>query len=271
LSAGLIYDVGMNNGDDTAYYLKSGFRVVGIEANPVMVAGCRDRFRDEVRAGQLTVVNVAIAEQDGVADFYIAEADERGALSSLDATLAARWGPVRRVQVSTRRFRGLLDEFGVPYYLKVDIEGADHLCLRDLDTERAPAYVSFEASENGIETLSWLTLAGYRRFKLIDQRAGFTQVVAPPLHSWALAQALHVALARRTLRSVPGLAPFVRRLRTFKRASAPVLSPFGLSTSGPRPDESDGQWQSLQDVTYAWLYYVRNCTTGAWYDIHATR
>jgi hypothetical protein len=29
----LVYDVGMFNGDDTAYYLKKGFRVVGIEAN----------------------------------------------------------------------------------------------------------------------------------------------------------------------------------------------------------------------------------------------
>jgi putative ABC transport system substrate-binding protein len=30
----LIYDVGMNNGDDTAYYLRRGFRVLAIEANP---------------------------------------------------------------------------------------------------------------------------------------------------------------------------------------------------------------------------------------------
>ena len=31
---GLIYDVGMNNGDDTAYYLRRGFRVIAIEPNP---------------------------------------------------------------------------------------------------------------------------------------------------------------------------------------------------------------------------------------------
>ena len=33
----LIYDVGMSNGDDTAYYLHRGFRVVAIEANPLLV------------------------------------------------------------------------------------------------------------------------------------------------------------------------------------------------------------------------------------------
>ena len=33
----LIYDVGMNTGDDTAYYLNRGYRVVAIEANPDLV------------------------------------------------------------------------------------------------------------------------------------------------------------------------------------------------------------------------------------------
>ena len=33
----LIYDVGMHNGDDTAYYLHKGFRVIAIDANPAMV------------------------------------------------------------------------------------------------------------------------------------------------------------------------------------------------------------------------------------------
>ena len=29
----LIYDVGMHNGDDTAYYLHRGFRVIAVEAS----------------------------------------------------------------------------------------------------------------------------------------------------------------------------------------------------------------------------------------------
>jgi len=32
----LIYDVGLHNGADTAYYLHRGFRVVTIDANPVL-------------------------------------------------------------------------------------------------------------------------------------------------------------------------------------------------------------------------------------------
>lgn len=30
----LVYDVGMHNGDDTAFYVSQGYRVVAIEADP---------------------------------------------------------------------------------------------------------------------------------------------------------------------------------------------------------------------------------------------
>jgi hypothetical protein len=47
--ADLIYDVGMNNGDDTAYYLSRGFRVIAIEASPVMVEDASRRAGNRSR------------------------------------------------------------------------------------------------------------------------------------------------------------------------------------------------------------------------------
>ena len=44
----LIYDVGVNDGSDTAFYLSRGFRVVGIECSPVMVERLRERFKAEI-------------------------------------------------------------------------------------------------------------------------------------------------------------------------------------------------------------------------------
>jgi len=45
----LIYDVGMHNGDDTAYYLWRGFRVVAIEPNPELVATAANRRSGSVK------------------------------------------------------------------------------------------------------------------------------------------------------------------------------------------------------------------------------
>lgn len=40
----LIIDVGGNNGDDTAFYLHRGYRVVMVEANPLLAEHLRGRF-----------------------------------------------------------------------------------------------------------------------------------------------------------------------------------------------------------------------------------
>jgi hypothetical protein len=42
MKSDLIYDVGANNGNDTDHYLRRGFRVLAIEANPqVLQVLCR--------------------------------------------------------------------------------------------------------------------------------------------------------------------------------------------------------------------------------------
>ena len=50
--ADLIYDVGLNTGQDTDYYLKKGYRVVAFEAEPRNVEYCRERFADTRRGGR---------------------------------------------------------------------------------------------------------------------------------------------------------------------------------------------------------------------------
>src|SRR5271165_1668340 len=69
----LIYDVGMNNGDDSAYYLRNGFDVIAIEANPVFVQHAQTRFAKEISDGRLTVLEVGIAEGEGEATFWICD------------------------------------------------------------------------------------------------------------------------------------------------------------------------------------------------------
>jgi FkbM family methyltransferase len=73
----LIYDVGMHNGDDTAYYLRRGFRVVAIEPNPTLVATASERFCREIEAGELKILNVGVAAEDGELPFWVCETDSR--------------------------------------------------------------------------------------------------------------------------------------------------------------------------------------------------
>ena len=167
--ADLIYDVGMNNGDDTAYYLRRGFRVVAIEAAPAPVQRAEERFRREIAAGRLTLLNVAIAETDGTRPFWICDAHSDW--SSFDRAIAAREGVAHHpIAVTCRRFRSVLEEFGVPYYLKIDIEGSDHLCVDALTPDDTPKYLSLERGDGARTRLSRLAELGYTGFKCISQR-----------------------------------------------------------------------------------------------------
>src|SRR5262249_46095831 len=66
--------------------------------------------------------------------------------------------------------------FGTPFYLKIDIEGNDRFCLRDLPA--TPEYVSVEAHH--LEYLAALYGKGYRQFKLVNQAGHFPNGCSGP-------------------------------------------------------------------------------------------
>ena len=64
----------------------------------------------------------------------------------------------------------MFDEYGIPYYLKVDIEGADELCVLGLNKIKKPQFLSFEVYDyNIISLLNYIESIGYTKFKLINQ------------------------------------------------------------------------------------------------------
>jgi 16S rRNA A1518/A1519 N6-dimethyltransferase RsmA/KsgA/DIM1 with predicted DNA glycosylase/AP lyase activity len=67
----LIFDVGMHLGEDTEFYLKKGFRVVAIEADPLHCSRVAERFAREVAKRQLVILNVAITKLE--ADPFLSE------------------------------------------------------------------------------------------------------------------------------------------------------------------------------------------------------
>lgn len=51
LKPDLIFDLGMHHGHDSEYYLKKGFRVVAVEANPLLARKASEWLADWIRAG----------------------------------------------------------------------------------------------------------------------------------------------------------------------------------------------------------------------------
>lgn len=176
MNPNLIYDVGMHVGADTDFYLKKGFSVVAIEANPALVAHCKERFAPEITKGQLQIVDRAISPSTGAIEFYVDE--ENDLWGTADPEWKKRFeklghtGDIIEVQAAT--MKEIIREYGIPYYMKIDIEGYDILCLQGLEGEpETPKHVSIESSATSFETtaeqLSLLKRLGYTKFKMVLQ------------------------------------------------------------------------------------------------------
>lgn len=165
----VIFDLGTNDGEDTAFYLKRGFKVVALEANPTLCEQARQRFRNEISEGRLSLLNVAIADRPGQAKFYVNLENDHW--SSLDAGWAARdETKFKEITVECATLGSLFAQFGVPYYLKIDVEGADQSVLEQLrGNDLLPLFVSVEDCRLGFDYLGTMASCGYNAFKLLDQ------------------------------------------------------------------------------------------------------
>ena len=259
----LIFDVGVHDGSDSAYYLQRGFHVVGVEASPVMVANLQQRFAAEIATGQYELLHVGVAETEGELTFWVC--DDVPEWSSFDEKLAARNGSAHHpVKVRTQRFDSILAQYGGVHYCKIDIEGHDIVCLRHMHGASTPDFLSVEMHHRrGDEEIALLRELGYRRFKIISQ---VTRAQPMPAMTY-----LKGWLPNRVSR---WMQEFDKRVRgaprdegwTFPWGSSGA---FGDATPGPWHDHAAilDRWRQLRDSE------PRHARHGLidWYDFHATQ
>jgi len=148
--------------------------------------------------------------------------------------------------------------------LKIDIEGADALCLEDLDVNNLPKFVSVEAEcdvneaelskEQYLSNLNHLHLLGYNCFKLVSQ------------HSL-------VPVSRSNLDHV--LDPGYRR-RMREQIERESNWRFAEGSSGPWGNEIPGPWMNYSEAAEVYstcreiLSRQGTATFWYWFDWHAT-
>jgi len=174
----LIFDIGMSEGNDTAFYLAKGFQVVGVEADPVVCANLAHRFASEIADNRLTLLNRAAASTDGeICEFWRNEAAQ--GLSALVYGRISQYGAeLKPYQTQTTSWNYLQSLHGVPHYCKIDIEGAEIPFLESMVTANClPTFISVEA--HSFAPVEQLFLMGNRKFKIVDQNILHTFLPLP--------------------------------------------------------------------------------------------
>lgn len=177
-----IFDVGLHKGEDTDYYLKKGFRVVAFEADPDLINLCKAKFNKEITTGDLAIVEGAIVDFDKTEETPDRIKFYKNNKTSVWGTVVTEWADRNKwlgsdseiIEVPTINFSKCIEKYGVPYYIKIDIEGMDTVCLRSLlNVQERPSYISIESNKvhfDGLmEEIELFKKLGYDEFQAINQ------------------------------------------------------------------------------------------------------
>ncbi len=263
----LVFDVGMHNGNDSAYYLDCGYRVVAVEANPVLCDDARSRFAPHVEAGRLRIRNVGVAETAGELEFWVSDRSEWSSFHRENATQQGT--AATSITVPTVPFRDLLAEAEeTPLYIKVDIERSDSLCIRDLPVDALPAYVSLESHVGADADIEFLAALGYCGFKCVRQN-DLREITTRNVVAQGRARRLIATVAKVSGRADGRL----QQLHYRRQAVNGYRFPDG--TSGPLARDLPGPWITPSQMLEVWQTLIEIDSRlhangiGEWFDIHA--
>jgi FkbM family methyltransferase len=138
----LVFDIGAAEGFHAAVLADLGTRVVCVEPQPYCLDVLRRRFRNQPA---VTVVAKGVGARSGEATLHVSRGDPEISTLEIDKWRSGRFAGYRwedRVPVPMTTIDALIDEFGEPVLVKIDVEGHEPRVLQGL-SRRLP-WVFFE-------------------------------------------------------------------------------------------------------------------------------
>lgn len=143
----VVFDIGAHAGDRTACFKRLGARVISVEPQPLFAMFLKV---DHALSSSVTVLRCVISDTDGPKTLHINSRNPTVSTLSDSFVQAASNGAVgwqdqqwdRTVTVPSVTLDGLITRYGVPAFVKIDVEGAEYDVLSGL-SQAIPA-LSFE-------------------------------------------------------------------------------------------------------------------------------
>ncbi|SHE64305.1 methyltransferase, FkbM family [Psychroflexus salarius] len=163
----LIFDLGANEGGNLKYYLSKASKVVAVEANPKLCNIIKSNFKDEIDSGKLILVEncLTINYENKPVTFYTNKYETGlGRFTIPDNNLM----DYEEIIVKSISYKSLIDQFGHPDFVKIDLEGYDKIILNYLiEKELLPKYLQFE--NQGLDYLKKIISLGiYKSFNIVS-------------------------------------------------------------------------------------------------------
>jgi FkbM family methyltransferase len=162
----LIFDIGANIGNTVEQFSRKATQVIAFEPNPSLVAELRTRFPQK----NIQIEEIALSDKEGSAIFHLSPSHTISTLSS-EWVGESRFSHTHRwnqdISVRTSTLDLMIDKWGTPDYIKIDVEGHEEQVISGLTRLLPQTTMSFEWAEEMKESI--------RRTLLRLDDLGYTQ------------------------------------------------------------------------------------------------
>jgi len=148
----LVFDVGANMGNRTKLYLKLNAKVVAFEPQKMCAEFLESAFK---REKNFTLIKKALGAKNSEAEMFIANEHTISTLSKHWVTATKESGRFRqntwnkRQLVKVTTLDDIIKQFGVPSFIKIDVEGYEYEVLSGISVPID--YISMEFASENIE------------------------------------------------------------------------------------------------------------------------
>lgn len=166
----LIIDLGAHDGADLPHYLSQAKRVIAVEPIPELAGGIRSSYRVEIESGRLIVIEKVIQIDEKDADEVAFVIDQlKPGLSHIATEEEQKSAGPNVVRIRKIHLEDIFLEYGVPDYLKIDLEGYDKHIINWLCESQTywPHEISFERL-NAMDLANFLHNSPYEFFNIVS-------------------------------------------------------------------------------------------------------
>jgi FkbM family methyltransferase len=165
----LLFDIGANSGDAVRAGLKLGYKVIALEPAPKIFAELVKNF---IYEPNVVPLRLAVSETQGERiEFYECVEDGLSTIEKAwltDPSMPYNGKEFRTIYVNTCTMDWLVEQYGEPDLIKIDVEGAEWSVLRGMTKYYGKLALEWtmQTMSKHNEQLQYLKSIGYTKFRL---------------------------------------------------------------------------------------------------------